>query len=140
MVGLVLGFQGGYIKSPCFLCLWDSGVDDQHYVRQEWQLRQGLKPGLHNVQSHPPVEGENAVSTLTSQFKKNGELCEGNGQERQFDFLQKVQRITMEEIKPGIFDSPQIREVIKDPVFDEAMSDAELTVRQSLKSVVKNFL
>ena len=31
VVGLVLGFQGEYTKYPCFLCLWDSQVDDQHY-------------------------------------------------------------------------------------------------------------
>ena len=49
-VGLILGLQGGYTKFPCFLCLWDSQADDQHYVKQE------LKPGLHNVQSHPLTE------------------------------------------------------------------------------------
>ena len=33
--GLILRLQGGYTKYPCFLCLWDSRADDQHYVRQE---------------------------------------------------------------------------------------------------------
>ena len=56
VVGLVLGLQGGYTKYPCFLCLWDSRADDQHYIRQEWPPRQGLEPGLHNVQSRPLVE------------------------------------------------------------------------------------
>ena len=50
------GLQGGYTKYPCFLCLWDSRADDQHYIRQEWPLRQGLEPGLHNVKSPPLVE------------------------------------------------------------------------------------
>ena len=53
VVGLILGLQGGYTKYPCFLCLWDSRADDQHYVRQEWPSRQGLKSGSHNVLSHP---------------------------------------------------------------------------------------
>ena len=56
VVGLVLGLQGGYTKYPCFLCLLDSQADDQHYVKLEWLLRQGLKPGSHNIQSHPFVE------------------------------------------------------------------------------------
>ncbi|KAF2351010.1 hypothetical protein FHG87_018235 [Trinorchestia longiramus] len=56
IVGIILGLQGGYTKCPCFLCLWDSRVDDQCYVRQEWPSRQGLKPGLYNVVSHPLVE------------------------------------------------------------------------------------
>ena len=51
VVGLVLGLQDIYTKYPCFLCLWDSQDDDQHYVRQEWPLRQGLKPGSHNFVS-----------------------------------------------------------------------------------------
>ena len=46
VVGLVLGLQGSYTKYPCFLCFWDSRADDQHYIRQEWSLRQGLEPGL----------------------------------------------------------------------------------------------
>ena len=50
MVGL---FVGQYTKYPCFPCPWDILADDQHYVRQEWPLRQWLKPGLHNVQSPP---------------------------------------------------------------------------------------
>ena len=32
VVALVLGLQGGYTKYPCFLCLWDSRADKQHYV------------------------------------------------------------------------------------------------------------
>ena len=51
VVGLVLGLQGQYTKYPCFLCFWDSRANNQHYVRQEWLLKQGLKPGSHNVQS-----------------------------------------------------------------------------------------
>ena len=40
----------------------------------------------------------------------------------------------------GIFDGPQIREFMKDAMFDEALSEAKQSARQSLKSVVTNFL
>ena len=43
----------------------------------------------------------------------------------------------MEKLKAGIFDVPQIRELMKDPMFDEAQSKAELFVWQPLKSAVK---
>ena len=33
----------------------------------------------------------------------------------------------------------QVRELMKDPMFDEALSEAELSTWQSLKSVVINF-
>ena len=56
VVGLVLSLQGGYTKYPCFLYLWDSQANYQHYARQEWLLRQGLRSGSYNVQSHPLVE------------------------------------------------------------------------------------
>ena len=46
----------------------------------------------------------------------------------------------MEKFKAGIFDGSQIREHIKDPMFDEALSEAELSTWLSLKSVVTNIL
>ena len=58
-----------------------------------------------------------------------------------FVFLQeKLPEISIEKLKADIFDGPQIRELIKDPMFDEALSEAELCAWQSLKSVVTNFL
>ena len=43
---------------------------------------------------------------------------------RGFAFLQKFPRINMEKLKVGIFDGHQIRELMKDPMFDEALSKA----------------
>ena len=57
-----------------------------------------------------------------------------------FVFLQMFLQISIEKLKAGIFDSPQIRDLIKDLMFDEALSKAELLTWLSLKSVVTNFL
>ena len=38
----------------------------------------------------------------------------------------------MEKLKAGIFDGSQIREFMKDPMFDEALNEAELTAEQLL--------
>ncbi|KAF2356785.1 hypothetical protein FHG87_012459 [Trinorchestia longiramus] len=129
VVGLIVGLQGGYIKYPCFLCLWDSRADDQHYVRQEWPSRQGLKPGTHNVVSHPLVELSKILLPplhiklgLMKNFIKALDR-EGGG----FAFLyQKFQRKGIEKIKAGISDGPQIRELIKDTSFDDALKPLEL--------------
>ena len=60
---------------------------------------------------------------------------EGSG----FAFLpEKFTRTSIEKLKVGIFDDPQITELIKDPMFDEALNEAELSTWQSLKSVVIN--
>ena len=139
VVGLVLGLQGWYTTYPCFLCFWDSWADNQDYIRQEWPLRQRLKPGLHNIQSHPLVELNKIL--LPSLHIKWGVMknfmkaidWEGN----RFVFLQEL---SIEKFKAGIFDSPQIRELMKNPMFDESLSKAELSAWQSLKSVVKNLL
>ncbi|KAF2352327.1 hypothetical protein FHG87_016916 [Trinorchestia longiramus] len=143
VVGLILGLQGGYTKYPYFLCLWDSCADDQHYVRQEWPSRQGLKPESHNVVSHPLVEPSKILLPplyiklgLMKNFVKALDR-EGGG----FAFLhQKFQQKNMEKIKAGIFDGPQIRELIKDTSFNDALNPAELSAWLSLKSVIANFL
>ena len=46
----------------------------------------------------------------------------------------------MEKLNSGVFDDPQIRELIKDSGFDEALSPAEHAAWLSLKSVIANFL
>ena len=46
----------------------------------------------------------------------------------------------MEKLKVGVFDGPQIREYMKELMFDEALSEAELSALHSVKSVVTNFL
>ena len=62
-------------------------------------------------------------------------------EESRFAFWQeKFPWISMEKLKVGIFDSSQIRELMKDLMFDIALSKVELSVWQWLKSVVTNFL
>ena len=56
-----------------------------------------------------------------------------------FAFLQEFPQICMEKFKAGIFDDHQVRELMKDPIFDKDLSEDELSAWQSLKSVVTNF-
>ena len=66
---------------------------------------------------------------------------EGSG----FAFLQeKSPRISMEKYKADIFEGLQIRELMKGPMFDEALSDTELfakktTVERDTKRKLKNY-
>ena len=143
VVGIILGFQGGYTKHPCFLCLWDNHANDQYYVRKEWPLREVLKPGSHKILSHPLNEPSKILLPplhikldLMKNFVKALDR-EGRG----FDFLhQKFQQKSTEKITAGIFDGPQIRELIKDTSFDDALNPAELSAWLPLKSVIANFL
>ena len=47
--------------------------------------------------------------------------------------------ISMEKLKAGIFNDPQIRELMKVPMFDKALIEAELSAWQSLKSLLSKF-
>ena len=46
----------------------------------------------------------------------------------------------MEKLKAGIFDGPQIRQLIRDPEFENSMNEVELEAWQAFVQVVKNFL
>ena len=56
MIAFLLGLQGGYTKHSCFLCLWDSRADEQHYVVKNWPPREDLTPGFHNVLNSPLIK------------------------------------------------------------------------------------
>lgn len=41
----ILEQQHGYIKYPCYLCLWDSRAKSQHWGKTVWPLRIALNVG-----------------------------------------------------------------------------------------------
>ena len=46
----------------------------------------------------------------------------------------------MEKLKAGIFDGPQMRQLIRDPEFENSINEVELEVWKAFALVVKNFL
>ena len=48
--------------------------------------------------------------------------------------------LTMEKLKAGIFDGSQIRQLIRDPEFENPMNEVEMEARKAFVLVVKNFL
>ena len=107
------------------------------YLRREWPLKQVLKRGLHNVQSHPLIEPNKILlpplDIKLGVIKNFMKAIDREGS--RFAFLQKF----LLKLKAGIFDGLQIRELMKGPIFDEVLNKAELSFRQSLKSLT-NFL
>jgi hypothetical protein len=115
----------------------------QHYVERNWPGRSGLEPGSHNVVSHALVNPQKILLPLLhiklglmKNFVKALEK-----ESRAFAFLnQKFHRISEAKLKAGIFDGPQIRELLKNPNFDESMEDNERKAWISFKSIITNFL
>ena len=54
MLAFLLSQKERYTKYSCFLCLWNSRADNQHYSRKQWPLREELTPGTHNVICQTP--------------------------------------------------------------------------------------
>lgn len=143
MVNFLLGQQGGYTKYPCFLCLWDSRDKIHHWVRKEWPKRENMDVGEKNVINHPLVEREKIIFPplhiklgLMKQFVK---ALDKSGS--CFTYIgQKMPQMSTEKMKAGIFDGPQIRQLIKDSAFVNSMNEAERNAWTSFLAVVENFL
>ena len=112
-------------------------------MSDKWPSRQGLEPGSHNFLSHALVEPSKILLPplhiklgLMKNFVKVLDR-EGRG----FPFHhQKFQQERIEKIKAGISDGLQIRELIKDTTFDDALNPAELFAWLSFRSTIANFL
>ena len=79
-------FQGSKMDILNLNVFYVSGIGGltTNIVIQVWQLRQWLKPGSYNVQSHPLVTEQNTASILTYQVRSNEYFCEGNRRGRQW--------------------------------------------------------
>jgi len=116
MVCFLLGQQLGCTKYPCFLCLWDSMAKIEHWERKDWQNRDQMMIGQNNIIKETLVERSKIIFPqlhiklgLMKQFvkalNKKGEC---------FKYICKVlSRLSSEKLKAGIFDGPQIRQLIK---------------------------
>jgi hypothetical protein len=56
IISLLLGQQGGYMKYPCFLCLWDSRADNMHYTKKVWPERTEFVPGSYSMKQEPLID------------------------------------------------------------------------------------
>jgi hypothetical protein len=143
MVNFLLGQQSGYTKYPCFLCLWDSRTKHEHWARKDWPPREYMVVGGQNVINEPLVARNRIILPplhiklgLIKQFvkalNKDGWCIEY--------IAHKLPGLTMEKLKAGIVDGPQIRQLINDPHFTASVNEIESCARFSFVLVVKNFL
>ena len=143
MLAFLLGQQGGYSKYSCFLCLWNSRADDQHYSRQQWPLRKELTPGAHNVIRQPLVLREKILLPtlhiklgLAKQFVKALK-----SDSEAFKHVQAMfAKLSEAKVKGGIFTRPQIRQMLDFKELEGEMTALERDAWQSFRNVVHGFL
>ena len=135
--------QRGYTKYICFLCMWDTRAREKHWDEANWPLRPTLKPEDPNI-LHEPLDDRNNIIFLLlhiklgimNQFVK---ALPTDGDSFKYIAV-AVPRLSIEKIKAGVFDGPQIRQLIKDKNFTGSMTVLEKHAWLSIKDVVKNFL
>ena len=144
MVGFLLGQQKGYTNFPCFLCMWDSRDRENHWTQKKWPKRDTLKAVMPNFIHEPIVSKDKIIFPplyiklgLMKQFVKalhlDGECFQ--------HILRTFSKLSYEKIKAGVFDGPQIRTLVRDQVFVQAMNDKEKQAAWlSFVDVMKNFL
>ena len=144
VISLVLGLQLGYTKHMCFLCLWNSRDDRNHFFVKKWPSRVDHEVGRYNVQHMPLVDPKKVCLPplhiklgLIKNFVKAMNV-EGNG----FKYLQKMfcPAKSDAKLKAGIFIGPEIRRLIKDSDFKNHLNHLELPAWESFVKVVENFL
>ena len=143
MVCFLLGQQRGYTKYPCFLCLWDSRDRKKHWDQKIWPERTHLKAGEPNILHDPLVAKEKIVFPplhiklgLMKQFVK---ALNHEGECFKY-ILTALPSLSIEKIKAGVFDGPQIRQLINDDRFPLTMTEIEENAWSSFKDIVRHFL
>ncbi|GBN78957.1 hypothetical protein AVEN_85549-1 [Araneus ventricosus] len=119
------------------------GQEKKHCIKKVWSKRQFLIPGVKNEEDEPLVVSEKIILPplhiklgLMKNFVKAMD-CGGSG----FQYLRlKFPKVSEAKIKEGIFVGPQIRQLMKDPVFESKLTKKEAAAWTAFKELEKNFL
>ena len=143
IICILLGQQSDYTKFPCFLCLWDSRAKSEHYSKQSWPARTKLSVGEKNIIHDPLVDPLKILLPplhiklgLMKQFVRALDK-DGNC----FKYIaERFSHLSNEMKIAGIFDGPQIRQLVRDGNFSNSMSSIEKCAWIAFVDVIKNFL
>ena len=110
--------------------MWDSRDRAQHYTRKDWPARDEID--RHKILFPPLNIKLGLIKQFTKALDKDGSC---------FSYLCHVfPEFSIEKLKSGIFDGPQVCQLIRDPEFEKSMTKLESEAWKALALVVKNFL
>ncbi|KAJ4442913.1 hypothetical protein ANN_04507 [Periplaneta americana] len=142
LIAVLLGMQLGYTKYCCFLCMWDSRDRKSHYIQADWPAR-NHNPCEKNVVAESLVDPKDVL--LPPLHIKLGLIkyfVIGMNQEGQaFKYVrEKFPKLSDAKVKESIFVGQQIRELVKDPAFDQVLAGNGKEVWEAFKGVIHGFL
>ena len=143
IISITLGQQAGYTRYPCFLCNWNSRADSQHWTNMEWSKRETLEKGDANVNEEPLIDRYRVLLPplhiklgLMKQFVKA--LNQTN---KSYIYIKsKFPGLSDAKIKAGVFNGPQIRNLMQDEKFANCLNGEEKTAWECLRKVITDFL
>ena len=142
----MVGFLQGYkVATQNFLASYvcgTAGARTEHWIQKDWPVRSMLTPGSFNVLAPPLVERSKIVFPLHIKLgimKQFVKALEKDGDCFKY-ICMKFPSPTIEKVKAGIFDGPQIRKLMNDSNFCNFMNPAELSAWMAFTNVVKFFL
>lgn len=144
VTALLTGLQLGYTKHMCFLCLWDSRDDSNHYTRKQWPPRDEHTVGRYNVKHKSLVDPMKVylppLHIKLGLMKNFVKAMDNNG--KGFQYLKEKFRSikTDAKLKAGIFIGPEIRELMRDAVFRGKLNPSELAAWDAFVLVVHKYL
>ncbi|GFV38923.1 uncharacterized protein TNCV_192911 [Trichonephila clavipes] len=122
---------------------FDSRDKQHHWSQIVWPLREELKVGTKNVINTPLVSRDRIIlppldiklgimKQFVNALDKSGEC---------FNFLSRnFPRLRIEKLKAGIFDGPQIRQLVEDSNVVKSMTEVESKAWNAFVLVMSNFL
>ncbi|GBM82660.1 hypothetical protein AVEN_200564-1 [Araneus ventricosus] len=121
VIAMLLGFQEGNTKYPCFLCDWVCRERSQHWINREWPVREKLEIGRKNVIEETLVDREMILlPPLHIKLGLKKQLAKALDKEgRCFKhLLHAFPGLSAAKVKEGIFVVPDFRKLMKDEQFE----------------------
>ena len=137
VISPLLGLQLRYTKHMCFLCLWDSRDDINHYTKTIWPPREDLAVGRYNVKHAPLIDPQKVylppLHIKLGLMKNFVKAMDQHGKGLQYLFEKFGSKKSDAKLKAGVFVGPDIRNLMKDEKFDQCLNTLELSAWKSFK-------
>ena len=126
VISLILGLRLGYTEYMCFLCLWNSRDDSNHFSKVLWEPRQALTAGRFNVK-HVPLADPKNVLLPPLHIKLGLMKCFVRAIDHQgfgFKYLKEKFELSKSDAKiiDGIFIGLEIRKLFADENFPKHLN------------------
>ncbi|KAJ4440905.1 hypothetical protein ANN_10753 [Periplaneta americana] len=123
--------QTGYIKYCCFICEWDSRDWKNHYIKNNWSIRDRMQLSCKNVLRVLLVEHAKVILPplhIKLGLMKNFVKTPDNDSDAFRYLCNKFRELSYAKVKEGVFIDPQIRKIIADSHFQDLLGGTERDV------------